>query len=375
MKYYFTTILAFLITFSSYAQVTKSTAIDVTAFQNLLDNKSQSSTGVLMAVYAPKLDVKWQGAAGFDSKTKEHKLSPEQPFRIASISKTFTVVSILRLSELGKLDINDPIGNYISEEHKAILKQDKYDVNAITIKHCLQHISGLFDYAVGNNDYVMTAMEDPSKRWTRTEQIQFAIDHGDPVGKPGEIYHYSDTGYVLLGEIIERLTDKGLSEANRELINFNKLELSNTWLQSLEPEPKGMAKRVSSYLETIDATNWDNSVDLYGGGGYVSTTEDIAKFYHHLFNNNIFEKPETLKVMLSPNGITNQGSTAEAYKMGLWEIKTPNGSGYIHTGFWGSAVIHFPDYNATIALYHVDGFNNDVMKGAFMEIVKRTKKE
>ena len=128
-------------------------------------------------------------------------------------------------------------------------------------------------------------------------------------------------------------------------------------------------------LEGIDATNWDNSVDLYGGGGYVGTTTDLTKFYHHLFNNNIFESPETLKLMLSSNGIKGQGKTAEAYKMGLWEVATPNGSGFMHNGFWGSAVIHFPKYNATIGLYHIDGFNNEVMKNAFMEIVKRTDKK
>ncbi len=373
MKYYFSAFFTFFLIFVSCSQATKTTSLE-TVFQTLLENQSESSIGVLMAVYAPELDIKWQGSAGFDSNKKEHKLSSKQPFRIASISKTFTAVSILRLSELGKLNINDPIADYISKEHKEILKKDKYDVNKITIKHCLQHTSGLFDYAVGSDDYVMTAMKTPNKRWTRTKQIQFAIDNGNSVGKPGEIYHYSDTGYVLLGEIIERLTGKGLAEANRELINFSKLELSNTWLQSLEPEPKGMARRVSSYLEGIDATNWDNSVDLYGGGGYVSTTEDLNKFYHHLFNNNIFEKPETLKIMLSKNGIKNQERTAESYKMGLWEIKTPKGNGYMHNGFWGSAVIHFPDYNATISLYCMNGYNNNVMKGVFKEIVKKAKK-
>lgn len=373
MKYYLSTILVFFLIFSSCSQVPKKNPTVV--FQNLLDNKAQTSTGVLMAVHVPNLNINWQGAAGFDSKTKENKLNSNQPFRIASITKTFTAVSILRLSEMGKLNLDDAINNYISEAHKTILETDKYDVNTITIKQCLQHTSGLFDYAVGNDEYVMTAIKDTNKRWTRTEQIQFAIDHGEPVGKPGEIYHYSDTGYILLGEIIEHLTGKGLAEANRELINFKKLELYNTWLQSLEPKPKGTLRRVSNYLETLDATNWNNSVDLYGGGGYVSTTEDLTKFYHHLFNNNIFEKPETLKTMLSNNGITNQGKTAEAYKMGLWEIKTPYGNGYMHNGFWGSAVIHFPDYNATIGLYYVDNFDNDIMKGAFKEIVKQTKKE
>lgn len=370
MKHYFTTILLFFMVLSGCAQNTTGTQ----SFQGLLDAKAQQSSGVLLAVYAPKKEIQWQGAAGFDSKARQQKLAADQPFRIASITKTFTAVAILRLAELGKLDINDPISKHISKKHQQILQQDKYDVNAITVKHLLQHISGIFDYAVGSKDYIEAAMKAPKKRWTRTEQIQFAIDHGDPVGKPGEIYHYSDTGYVLLGEIIERLTGKGLAEANRELINFEKLGLTNTWLESLEPAPKGVKGKAHAYFQNIDATDWDNSVDLYGGGGYVSTTEDLTKFYHHLFNQGIFEKPETLKIMLSSNGIKNQGRKAESYKMGLWEIRTPMGSGYMHNGFWGSAVIHFPDYNATIALYYVDRFNNDLMRGAFMEIVKRSKK-
>jgi len=374
MNNYFTIILAFFLSVSGYAQDTKTTNAEA-AFQQIIDDKTPNATGILLAVYAPDLGIEWQGASGFDSKPKEHKLTPEQPFRIASITKTYTAVSILRLSEMGKLDINNPIGDYISEAHKTILKQDNYNPDVITIKQCLQHTSGIYDYAEGGDDYVMTAMKDPNKQWTRTEQIQFAIDHGDPVGVPGEVYHYSDTGYVLLGEIIERLTGKGLAEANRALINFDKLGLTQTWLQELESAPKGMGKMASSYLEELDATRWHNSVDLYGGGGYVSTTEDLAKFYHHLFNNNVFDTSETLKTMLTSNGITNQGRSAQAYKMGIWEINTHHGKGYMHNGFWGSAVIHFPDYNATVALYHVDNFNNDVMRGALMEIVKQSKKK
>lgn len=372
MKHYFITILTFFLVFSSCAQNTTSTS---TPYQSLLDTKAKKSTGVLMAVYAPKLSIDWQGASGFVSKKKENKLQANQPFRIASITKTFTAVSILRLAEMGKLNIDEPISKYISEKHKKILKKDNYNLNEITVKHCLQHISGLFDYAVGNDDYVTEATKTPNKRWTRTQQIQFAVDHGQPVGKPGEVYHYSDTGYVLLGEIIERVTGKGLAIANRELINFKKLGLSHTWLESLEPAPEGMLQKAHAYFQGIDATEWDNSVDLYGGGGYVSTTKDLAIFYYQLFNNGIFEKPETLQTMLSTNGIGNQGRRAESYKMGLWEIRTPMGNGYMHDGFWGSAVIYFPDYKASIGLYYLDEYDNDLMKGAFMDIVKRSKKK
>jgi D-alanyl-D-alanine carboxypeptidase len=374
MKFKISILFAFTFVTISFAQkqVIKDSE---TAFQKLLHNEAKKSTGVSMTVFAPNLEVHWSGAAGFDNKKKDQKLNEQQPFRIASITKTFTAAAILRLAEMGELNINDPILSYISDKHKLILNKDAYNLSKITIKHCLQHTSGIFDYAVGNDDYVKTAIQNPKKRWTRTEQIQFAIDHGNQVGKPGKVYHYSDTGYVILGEIIERLTGKGLAEANRELLNFEKLELTKTWLQSLEPKPKELLRQASSYLNEIDATHWDNSVDLYGGGGYVSTTDDLAKFYHGLFNGKIFEKPETLQIMLSSNGIKNQGRKAESYTMGLWKIKTPYGNGYMHDGFWGSAVIHFPDYNATIALNYVDNFNNNAMKGAFKEIVKLSKEK
>lgn len=372
MKHYFITILTFLLVLSSCAQ---NTTTEANQYQSLLDAKAKKSTGVLMAVYAPDLNIDWQGASGYDSRKKDQKLQPDQPFRIASITKTFTAVSILRLAEMGKLDINDPISKYISKEHKALLQKDNYDIDKITVKHCLQHTSGLYDYAMGGDDYVAQAMKTPNKRWTRTEQVQFAMDYGDPVGKPGEVYHYSDTGYVLLGEIIETLTGKGLAAANRELINFKKLGLSHTWLESLEPAPKGIGKKAHAYLQDMDATEWDNSVDLYGGGGYAASTKDLAIFYYQLFNNGIFEKLETLKTLLSPNGITNQGRTAESYKMGLWEIRTPHGNGYMHDGFWGSSTIYFPKYKAAVALYYVDQYDNDLMKGAFVDIVKRSKKK
>ena len=374
MKFKFATLFTLFFVFATYAQVATQTESEV-VFQNLLIKTAERSAGVSMTVLAPNFDIEWSGAVGYDSKAKDQKLSVEQPFRIASISKTFTAVGVLRLMEMGKVAINAPIRDYISEAHIAILEQDGYDLDAITVKHCLQHTSGLFDYAMGNDDYVLTAIQDPGKRWTRTEQIQFAVDHGEPVGKPGEKFHYSDTGYVLLGEIIERQTGKGLAEGYKALIDFEKLDLKSTWLQSLEPAPEGLPRLVRTYLETIEATEWDNSVDLYGGGGYVSTTDDLAKFYQGLFNGKIFEKPGTLEIMLTKNGMSGQGNLAESYRMGIWEIKTPDGNGYMHNGFWESVVIHFPAYNTTIALNYVDGYNNDMMKEAFKEIVRLATEE
>jgi D-alanyl-D-alanine carboxypeptidase len=79
------------------------------AFQSILDKavkkKRNQLSGVSMTVLAPKLNITWTGASGYDSKKKTHKLSAEQPFRIASVTKTFVATAIMRLQEEQKLKL------------------------------------------------------------------------------------------------------------------------------------------------------------------------------------------------------------------------------------------------------------------------------
>ena len=93
------------------------------------------------------------------------------------------------------------------------------------------HTSGIYNY--GQDPAYQAAVDaEPAKRWTRLEQVRFAMDHGDPVGEPGTVYAYSDTGYVLLGEIIERATGAPLADAYRTLLDFEGLHLDETYLES-----------------------------------------------------------------------------------------------------------------------------------------------
>ena len=269
-------------------------------FQSILDAAVAENeiTGVSMAVLAPNSGISWTGAAGYDSREKNVLLRPSQPFRVASITKTFVAAAILRLQEEGKLKIDDPISGYISKEHQEMLRKDGYDPGSITIKHCLQHRSGLYDYAQGSSAFIEAALQDPKKRWTRTEQIQFALQEGDPYGDPGEVYAYSDTGYIVLGEIIEVASKKNLAIALRELLKYDAIGLKATWLESLEQRPPELSDPVHRYFQDIDATAWDNSIDLYGGGGISSTTSDLAQFINALFTNTIYEEDNSLTTML-----------------------------------------------------------------------------
>ncbi|MEM7298805.1 MAG: serine hydrolase, partial [Bacteroidota bacterium] len=152
--------------------------------QNLLNEAIYGSfdavPGVSMTVIAPKLGIEWSGASGFDSKERTDSLGIHQPFRIASVTKTFVAAAILRLHEEGKLSIHDPIGNYISEEHRFLLQSDGYQVDEITLLQILNHTNGMYDYAQGGRTYLETIFNDPKRVWTRTDQLRLAVETGNP---------------------------------------------------------------------------------------------------------------------------------------------------------------------------------------------------
>jgi len=324
--------------------------------QRILDqegvNPENSMVGLSLSVVSPELEIDFVGASGFDGVEKSRILDAEQPFRIASLTKVFVATAILRLQEKELLSIEDPITRYISQEHITILQNGGYSPQEITIRHCLTHSSGLYDYAEGGPEYIQEASKNATKRWTRTEQIQFAMDNGKPHAAPGVEEHYSDTGYVLLGEIIEQLSETSLAEGLRTLLKFDELGMSATYLESLEQRPEGLKPSVKRYMGEIDASDWDNSIDLYGGGGLVSNTKDLTVFLQSLFNGRIFESEDTLDLMLLKREYDSKGNALPEQRLGFTSIvgKQSGIELYLHSGFWGTNFMHIPEYNCSIAI-------------------------
>src|SRR5205807_7846965 len=114
-------------------------------------------------------------------------------------------------------------------------------------------------------------------------------------------YSYADTGYVILGEIVERTTGKPLPAAVSDLLKLKSLGIRSTYFESLEPPPPGALPRAHQYLGAADIHDIDPSFDLYGGGGQVSTTADLSRFFKALFQGRVFDHPETLAAgLVSP---------------------------------------------------------------------------
>ncbi len=315
-------------------------------WQQLVDDVAASSPGVpgvALAVLGDDVDV--AVAAGSGGPDRDDPLTPDRPFRIASNTKTYTAAAVLRLVEDGTIRLDQPISELVDPALLALLTDDGYDPAAITVTHLLQHTSGLYDYA-SDVDFQTMVLGDPDRHWTRADQVRLAMENGEPLGEPGTAFASSDTGYVLLGDILERATGSTLAEAYRDLLGFDGLDVTSTWLEDIEPDPDGVAPMASQFFETQDMVDADPSFDLYGGGGLVSTVGDLATFYDALLDGELFEDEATLRTMTDVPAVSGDAGAA----MGLFRFEHPDlGTCWSHSGFWGTFVAACPDVTVAIS--------------------------
>jgi len=169
----------------------------------------QGYPGVAMLIQSG--DGKTRSAAvGYSDLEHHAPLRTNDAFHMASINKTFTAVAILRLVDEGKLSLTDTLKGRLGEAAARIPYEDR-----ITVSQLLDHSSGI--YATNNDmDYLTTMIgpeADPTRAWKPEEMIALAgKERSQPAGLPGEGHFYSDTNYILLGMIIERVSGRPYKE-------------------------------------------------------------------------------------------------------------------------------------------------------------------
>lgn len=318
----------------------------------------------LLHVLAPGLGIDVEAAAGVaDLRTRE-PLRPGSRFRIASVTKPFVAAAALRLVENGRCSLDDTVATLLAGPYDDLLREGGYETGAITLRHLLTHTSGIYDFAADAYDasiadgFQASVYRDPSRRWTRLEQVRFAMERGHPYGAPGTVWGYSDTGACLVGEVLERATGATMGAAIRRLVGFERLGIVHTWQETVEPEPPDLPPLSHQYELEHDVADMDASVDLWGGGGLMSTCRDLARFFRALLRGEVFRDPSTLATMTTTmDGVpltTEAGWDEDPATQGMFLFRREIGgeTWWGHDGFWGTSAFTCPARDVTIVAGH-----------------------
>ncbi len=302
-----------------------------------------------MAVFVTGKNVAspWGIATGMADASTGRPLTIDTPLRIASNTKSFVAATVLRLWEQGAIFLDAPVASLLTPTLERLLTSRGYRTDRITVRHLLSHSAGVFDHA-DDPRYLKAVLANPTHGWTREEQVGLSCHYAGPTNEPGQEYKYSDTGYVLLGDIVERVTQAPLAESVRLQLRFAERGLSSTWWELVESQPAGTEARARQFLDdeaVTDVTNLSATLDLYGGGGLVMSVRDLATFQQDLFEHRIFENPATLAEMLRQGD--HEG--AEEYRLGMSVKRVSGRECFSHAGYWGTAVYYSPDAGVSIA--------------------------
>jgi CubicO group peptidase (beta-lactamase class C family) len=271
----------------------------------ILSNQFQSNETGVSALVAKDGKVIYRKAFGKANLELDVNMTSENVFEVGSITKQFTAVAILMLLEEGKLSLEDDITKFIPE----------YPTNGktITIHHLLTHTSGIKSYtAMQSFGKVMTMDESPLKfiDFFKNEPMDFT---------PGEQYSYSNSGYFILGYIIEKASGMSYQKFIQERI-FDIIKMNSSYYGS---HSKLIKNRASGYQNNGEFSNAQYiSLTLpYAAGAIMSSVDDMLKWQTAL-SNNVFVKQVTLDKAYANYTLNNGEKINYGYGWSINEIHT-----------------------------------------------------
>lgn len=266
---------------------------------------------------------------GLANLENEEPITPESIFHLGSVGKQFTGMAIMMLAEEGKLDYDDPISQHLPELEGL--------GDEVTIRRLLHHTSGLPDYYAdeGLLDELFGRAEEP----TNQDALAVLADMGESVAEPGEEFVYNNTGYELLGTLIEEVSGEPFPDFMQRRI-FEPLEMKDTF--SLPNPARHADPRIAhSYVEGEDGVepyDSDPLDNVLGSGSIYSTVGDMAVYDQALYTERLV-KASTLAEAFEP-GRSNDGSET-GYGFG-WDVGTHKGVPYeSHMGGWLGFVAYY----------------------------------
>lgn len=337
---------------SQTATVSKSTALK-TALQLKLNEWHQSASfpGATLGV-ALANGESFGLAVGFSDRETKTLMKPTDRLLAGSVGKTFAVATALQLVTEGKIGLGDKIERYLGREPWFSRLPNAKE---ITVRQLMNHTSGLVRYEF-KDQFTKDLTANPEKAWKPAELVAYLLDEKPPF-EAGKGWEYSDTNYIVLGMIIEKVTGrKFYDEATRRLLE--PLKLTDTIPQD-GPRLKGVVQGYAGPNNPFglrDAMIQDGKFAInpqfeWTGGGYASTGEDLARWAKMIYEGKAFSSellPHVLEGVLAPmlGGETRYG-------LGVIIRKTSVGMAYGHSGFFPgymTDMMYFPEHKVAVAV-------------------------
>ena len=278
-------------------------------------------------------------------------LRPADKLLQGSVGKTYVAAVAMQLVHEGKIGLDEKIERYLGREPWF---SRLAHAGEITVRHLMSHTSGVVRYEF-KPEFTRDLTANPTRVWKPEEQIAYLLDDPAPF-RPGEGWEYSDTNYILLGMIIERVTGSSYyAELRRRILE--PLGLRNTVPSDSRRIP-GLAQGYAGPRNPFggaDAmvTNGEFAINPqfeWTGGGIASTTEDLARWAKALYEGRAFDAsllPQMLDAIPSRLGPTTR------YGLGVMVRTTPLGTTYGHSGFFPgylTEVMYFPETKTAVAV-------------------------
>ena len=281
-------------------------------------------------------------------------LQPVHRFRIASATKTMLAAIVMKLVEQGKMGLDQPINQYISNP--------LFNAGTITIRQLLNHTSGLYDHLNANSFWALPS-NNATKVWSLDELITLGNAAG-PQFAPGTKYAYSNTGFVVLGKAVEQVTGKSIEKAFKDLL------LDPIGMPSAFYDNAATAPTTISDLATNNRSYEYSPTAAGPAGAMVCNAIDLAKYGRAVYGAQYLTNA-SITEMIKNYGLPLGGQN---YGLGtrLWTL-----NGIAHHGHTGafmdyrSIVIYIPEKKMSLALIthgvHANWFTlvDDIMLYAY----------
>jgi D-alanyl-D-alanine carboxypeptidase len=349
---FFVVCLFFSIVVHAQTRVSNKTALK-TALQLKLDewHKAGSFPGATLGVVLANGES-FGLAAGISDRDAKRPMIPTDRMLAGSVGKTFAAATALQLIKEGKIGLDDKIEKYLGSEPWFTRLPNARD---ITVRQLMNHTSGLVRYEF-KEQFTKDLTANPEKVWKPAELLAYLFDKKAPF-EAGKGWDYSDTNYIVLGMIIEKVTGrKFYEEANKRLLK--PLKLTNTIPQD-GPRLKGVVQGYAGPNNPFGGTDAMivkgkfviNPQFEWTGGGYASTAQDLARWAKMFYEGKAFS-PELLPQVLDGVAAPMLGRETK-YGLGVIIRKTTLGTSYGHSGFFPgymTDMMYFPEKKIAVAV-------------------------